>query len=610
MNEGSLSNQQVNYRLEAILENATERNNVRIQEISKIPFCIIYGEVSKIIYDTFENELNMQLGSELAKVIVNIHNLQNAEDIIDTAFQNYRKNVEMGNTSILNNYMFSVIFMANQFHAEEMQQFMQMLKKKCRQKGIEGNYNITYYCVFDYENMDGINFKREIEVYFNDESNRYPMGITTQNNMYHTEFQKYWKGIQVIAMHIFLQCSYRDSKYFLVKQEESSLYFTLGYWKLDVLKQLLNDYFITALEKQNRNIENLDDYREMVIAAIDHVTDFDNNRWLDQFAKMPILYSSEVEEIFKVKWLGIKKTRINYKILLQMLYGKSDIFTRFLVNNLGDGAETEKVESFFAQQIGNLYFVKNQLFDVLNDIHRQYEREMEVCLQGCLINENIIIDKQSTIAEVIQMFCESVWNQESKVFSYTRKLNLIRSIQQYLQSSKFIKKLETIEKRNTEQYNQLKVLRREIAWNDKGVSFSEPIELCGEGLSKQLLWDANLLGDEMLKDIQFSIEDWHKNIHVWLRQNTNEVLITFLDKVETLKRNNKLELFYAARLNISYESKEKEYLYLNSQYQSLLDLSCKLPDLSIQSREWQKTSCMELFCIKEINDLAQIYNMS
>lgn len=604
----SLSNQQVNYKLEALINNAVPKEEIRIQKINKIPFCIVYGDVSQTICDTLEKELNMQVGSESARILCHIRRLADAQSCIDTAFQDYRENVEKGNALLLENYMFFILFTADSFRAEEMQGFLQIIKGKCRQKGIGENYDLAFYCIFDYEAMDGIPLKEEMDAFFR--GSGYSLGIITPNSTYHTEFQKYWKGLQAIVLHIFLRCSDTDGNHFSVRQENACPYFTLGYWKLDVLKQLLTDYFIAALEKQNRPLEKAAAH-DLVAAAIDQVAEFDNNWWMDQFEKMPILYAAEVEEIFKVKWMGIRKTRINCRELLEQLYGRADAFTCFLKNNLEAGAEQELLDRFFGQQIGNYYFVKNQLSGILQDIYKEYdERHKNICQQEYLINKSIVIDKQSTITDILQMFRKTIWVQEGAVFACARKLHLIDRIQEYLESSEFQERLEAIARRNHEQCNQLKVLRREIAWKNQKSAFAEPAILCGEGFNEKLLWQDNLLDEEVLHHIQLSIKELQQKVQCYIEQNTDEVLNTFLSKIEILKQDNKLELFYAARLNLSYESKEREYLYLNAKYHNMLDLSYRLPHLSIQGRQWQSGSCMELFCTKEINDLAQIYNMS
>lgn len=605
----SLSNRQVNYRLEEILKNTAEQNPEVVREMERFPFCIVYGKVSKTMYDTLEEECNMQSGSESAGVMMQIPELCMTEEVLDEAVQRYRKAVETGNAFPRKNFLFAVIFMADQFRADGMRQFVQILRKKCRKKGMEGNYRVVFYCIFDYENMDAALCRKEMETFFASETDC-SVGFVSPDNMYDTEFQRYWKGLQVIALHVFLQCSVADGKYFQGTGEAAFRYFTLGYWKLDVLKQLLSDHLITALEMQRQAVEKTDGCRDMVMTAIDSVVAFDANRFLDQFEKLPVLYPHEVEELFKVKWLGIKKSPMDYEELLIRLYGRPDAFTQFLTENLGEGGERERVETFFSKQKGTLYFVKNRLTHVLEEIGRQCEREREECADGYQWNGKMIFDRQTTPAEVRQRFREVVWERESRVFLYTRRLKLIHSIQEYMKSLQFREKLEQIEKRNAEQCNQLKVLRREIAWNDAGVILPELLALCGEDFEEELLWDTDPFEKTVWKNIGFRLENWDKRLQEWMGKNTDRLLNSFLEKIEKLKREEKLERFYTTRLNVFRATEEKEYLYLNSRYVYSQDLLFKLPCLRIKSREWQRHSCVELLCIKEVSDLAQIYGMS
>lgn len=608
MKEDSLSGRQVNYRLEEIIDSAAPEGDGRVSEVDKMPFCIVYGEVPQTIYDTLEKELNMQTGSESAKILCHIRSMEEAAEGIDAAVRKHRENVEKGNVPVFDNFSFFILFTAEKFRAEEMRVFLGLLQEKCRQKGFGGKYSICYYCIFDYEVMDGVPIKEEMDAFFRE--NRYPVGIITPNNVYSTDFQRFWKGIQAIAMHIFLSCSHTDGNRFGIVQREEACFFTLGYWKLDVLKQLLADHFISMLEGQSQRTATPEVCRDKVAEAIGQITEFDNSRWLDRFEKMPVLYSSGTEEILRAKWMGLKRTKISLADLSVRLYGQTDSYTRFLESNLEDGIEQERLDSFFNRQIGNFYFVKNQLAAVLEELYKRYEQEREMCREQIRIKECIVPDRQSTIADMIQILRARVWTKEGEAFRYTRRLRLIQSLLEQLETPEFKKKLGTIEARNLEQCNQLKVLRREMAWNDKESSFAEPVTVFGEEIDQKLLWQDDLLDESVLQNIRLNVEELQQKVCDFLEHNTDAVLNTFLCRLETLKRDKKLELFYAARLRPSYDSREEEILYLNAKYHSEIDWTHKLPYLSIQGRSWQGCSRMELFCIKEIRDLAQIYNMS
>ena len=608
MKEDSLSGRQVNYRLEEIIDSAAPEGDGRVSEVDKMPFCIVYGEVPQTICDTLEKELNMQTGSESAKILCHIRSMEEAAEGIDAAVRKHRENVERGNVPVFDNFSFFILFTAEKFRAEEMRVFLGLLQEKCRQKGFGGKYSICYYCIFDFEVMDGIPIKEEMDAFFRE--NRYPVGIITPNNVYSTDFQRFWKGIQAIAMHIFLSCSHTDGNRFGIMQGEAACFFTLGYWKLDVLKQLLADHFISMLEGQSQRAATPEVCRDKVAEAIWQITEFDNSRWLDRFEKMPVLYSSGTEELFKAKWMGLKRTKISLADLAARFYGQTDSYTRFLESNLEDGAEQEMVDSFFNRQIGNFYFVKNQLAAVLEELCKRYEQERKVCREQIRIRECIVPDRQSTVADMIQILRARVWTKEGEVFRYTRRLRLIQRLLEQMETPEFKKKLDTIEARNLEQCNQLKVLRREIAWNDKESSFAEPVTVFGEETDQKLLWQDDLLDESVLQNIRLNVEELQQRVCDFLEHNTDTLLNTFLCKLETLKRDKKLELFYAARLRPSYDSREEEILYLNAKYHSEMDWTHKLPYLSIQGRNWQGGSRMELFCIKEIKDLAQIYNMS
>lgn len=608
MKEDSLSGRQVNYRLEEIIDGALSKNGGRMLEMDRMPFCIVYGGVSQTICDTLGKELNMQTGSEFANVLCYIRGMEEAAECIDTAVRKYRENVERGNVPVFDNFSFFILFMAEEFQAEEMQAFLRLLQGKCRQKGFGGKYTIRYYCIFDYEGMDGIPIREEMNAFFRE--NKYPMGIITPNNVYSTEFQRFWKGIQAIAIHIFLSCSRTDGKRFDIGRGETARWFTLGYWKLDVLKQLLADHFISMLEDQNQRTAMLEMCRDKVAEAIGQITEFDNNRWLDRFEKMPVIYSSDTEEVFKAKWMGLKKTKISFDDLSVRLYGKTDGYTRFLEGNLENGTEQEMLDSFFDRPIGNFYFVKNQLAAVLEELYKRYEQEREMCRAQILIKECIVLDRQDTVADMIQILRARVWTKEGETFRYTRKLQLIRRLQEHLETPEFKKKLDMIETRNLEQCNQLKILRREMAWDDKESSFAEPVTVFGSEIDHKLLWQDDLLDESVLHNIRLNVEELQQRVCDFLEHNTDAVLNAFICKLGTLKRDKKLELFYVARLRPSYDSREEEVMYLNTKYHSGTDWTHELPYLSMQGRNWQSGSRMELFCIKEINDLTQIYNMS
>lgn len=615
--ESSRDNIPVKYRLEDMVSCISQRNACRKDALSRFPICIVYGICPKEIQDNLPSELRIQLGSELSCEILYVGESFQVGEALDRAIIKYRENQSEGLILAKSDFLIPIIFMTDQFDGADMEKLLGDVRHKLKQKGYDGDYRFLYYCIYDYENIEAGNaFKEQFLNFLGKGDNAFPLGIFT-NDKYAPESQKYGKAIQVIAMHIFLLCSEEDGNMLLAQLEETdhSGYFTLGYWRLDVLKQKLNDCLITVLELQRCPMEELGVARAGVSESINRLLSFSAIEWLEEFLKMPVVSSAELEKILHPGFL--KKTKIEYRDLIRLLYGKEDAFKRFLYINLGTGTEREKIDAFLKADIGNYHFVKNHLEETLLKLQSRYEADRSRSQQLMPDRGYIVLDKRISLRELLDQLGERVWKLEADLVQTERKLAFVDGVLDYLHSEEHRQRLEEVERRNREEMALLGVLRREIAWDDR-ISFTDKISISEECITGgNFGWYEDMLEPDTFRKISANMSVVQKSVTVWLQENLSEVLDDFIKKINELKQSdNKLDLFYAAKLDdVSWGTREKEYLYVSTTFEgetrkSLEEkLQMRLVDKELMRRNWQPSTCMELFCMKEIKDLAEIYNI-
>lgn len=622
--EGSQASIQVNYRLESMVTAMNgRRRELRRETMARFPLCILYGSFEENFTDTFLKELPLQMGSEHSCISIRIPDSMAAETAMEQAIAQYREWFNAGRTFGRSEFLIPVIFMAERFRSEDMRLLLEKLYGKLKQKGYYGSYRFLYYCIYNYEDTEaGNRLKKELSDFFRKEvdsenSHKCPLGIFTNDN-HAVESRKYYRAVQVIANHIFLLCSKTDGLEMQGKLRwGEEFYFTLGYWKLDVLKQKVNDCLIEMLRRQNTLPEQTGDYGKKVEAAVERLLDFSEEEWMERFQAMPVLYSEELEKLLYPGW-GEKKRRllrkssVEYGRLCGLLYGREGVFGDFLYANLGSGEEKQRLKDFFESDIGNREFVKDKLKETLVSLRQQSERRQREIqtMQG-----SALIDNGVALERLLLELRENCWKSEAALVRELRKQRFLEAAAAYLESESFQERLKEIERCCQEETALLRVLRREIAWDDR-FSFMDEIRIPENSVSGSFLkWYEDVLSEETFQKLAGEMQSVQSAVIRWLEENLVEVLNKFLMKIDVLKMSaDKMDVFYAAKLDTAtWEASETGYLYLTeltegARHQSE-SLRSRLAAKKFEERNWQSETCFEFFCIKELKDLAEVYNI-
>lgn len=601
---------QIEQELNRLVNTVTCQNDTRMKHLVKHPLCVFFGSIPEEIREMLHTELTVRLGSERATEFIMVQEPEKIEEATVEALHQYQEKVENGAISQQHNSLFvPILFMADQIRAEELEKSLGSLECTMRRFGFKEDYQICYYCLFDYEEMDGSICKMQLEHLLQGTRSIYPLGLFTQSNMSRTVRQKYLKAVQAIAMHIFLQVS-RDK----IGEKITNRMFTLGHWRLDILKQKMADYLIQCIENQERQLVTEEKYMDYLKEALEETTDFQIERYIKSFMKAPVNYSG-LESLLPH---GVFRTGKAYSVenIMGTLYGDSQAFTKFMQINLPEIEESELRTEFMKRNIGNCYMVQHKMEEALSNLSQIYEQEKE---RKLIIKENksktIWIQKSSRAENIIEQLANQFWNNEGELFRLDRRISFISSIKKYIKTEEFTRKLEEYSKRNQEYLNQLKSIRREASGSDESILMQVNEETEMHNVRRLPRWNQDLLAEGPLSGIQTDIMIVKEETGKWVGEHLKELLAGFVRSLGNLKRIDEMGNYYAARLDIPRNAMQMEILYLgeladrqNNFTDTITEmLQRELPRLIVKECNWETNMCFELFTLREIKDLAEIY---
>lgn len=588
---------QVSRKLNEIINSLTEQGSIRETQLKRLPLCIFYGEMHEELRQLFRMELQSRVGSDYITEFVSALTSEEMEMAVEAAVYHFQEKTESGMIPKVNQIYIPIFFLANQVDAEKLIVCIHKLDDIMRRFGFEGEFEAGFYCIFDYEEMDGNACKEQLETLQKDERCKIPLGIFTQTNMVRTIEQRYLKAIQAISLHIFLQCSSKEMLNNSQLSGSKAIRYTLGYWKLDVLKQRIADKLLEIIENQNRQLIAEGTYYDKIGDNIKKTVDVDLERYQKMFMCMPVKHQR-----FTGKHYSMQE-------MMGLLYEDQDAFRHFLGANIPDAGEKEYILSFFHTGVGNLYAVTEQLEGALLKWKEFYSRKRNELSMNLCSQEHILrISKGIKLSDIIGNLCGYFWGPEGEIFQLDRRICFINAVIDYLHSQEFAEIIDGLSLRNRNDINSLKMARSESLLHDGledvkgGNSLSENIEIPE--------WNMDLLSTENLKN---AVENISAIMYTWMNDNAESVLAYFAAGVGGLKRQDAMKSYYAARLDIPKSTYEKEYLFLGKVYQKIDKeelrrmVSTQIPRAELKVCEWEAETCLECFAVKEIEDFAEIY---
>lgn len=608
----------VEYKVNKIVNEIAEVERIRRHEVSCYPMCILYGHFPESVKEMLRLELISQMGMEEAVDMLHVINSEDTEVQIADTVNRFRKKMENGELHIRERFFIPVIFMADQLNAQDLQHLLLKLEKQMKKMGYENNYKLWYYCIYDYEQMNGLECKEQIQELLKKTGSKFSISYYTQTNHFVTEYQKYLKCIQSMAMHIFLKISKEDETIMNIEnQNKTTNQYVMGYWKQDVLKQKIIDYLIDIIRRQEQELISRYDYFSYIKNIIEEVVGFDENRWINAFLKMPVNYT-KVQEYMQSSPFSFRRPMISYGELLERLYGRADVFSCFIRHNLGVGNEEAFIDSFFERNIGNLDAICNCLNPTLDKIKKDYENEKNKLLYSGRRYEDVFrFEKNCGIDEIHQSLAQVFWIKEAKIADLERKEEFVNQLKKRLKSEEFKNQIERIRERNAEEIKCLEVMRREVSMAEgkflKNVDFS----MKENEMLRIPLWKEDIFDDILMEEIRDVLPQMKQKIQGWMHDYAKEVLGDFTRELGRLKMSHKLEEYYSARL-IGFSMKEEmEYIYIgrkalreDNELETLqTNIRTSLPWANLYERNWETDMCFELFAIKEVEGLYELYNV-
>ena len=258
----------INFKIIKFVNRVTKQAHIRLNEIGRYPLCVLYGKFPEEVEMAIAAEIIAKVGTEEAVEIVKVASESCNILGVGDALKKYRKNTEKGNLRLVDNYYIPIIFMADQLRAEQMVSCVESLHKELSNQGYAGKYTICYYSIFNYTSMDGNLYKTQMEELRKVKACDHPLGTFTHFNYYESDHFKYIRAVRAIAMHIFLQISGKDA-------EDIPRDFTLGYWKMDVLKQKITDFLIQYIERQQCKLIGYEDYEDKLRKIVEKIVVMD-----------------------------------------------------------------------------------------------------------------------------------------------------------------------------------------------------------------------------------------------------------------------------------------------------------------------------------------------
>lgn len=615
------ANIKVEYTLNRIVNMVTEQNRIRLSELKRYPICLLFGEMPEDIRQMLELEMVSKIGNAEALKMISLDLPESVADKVADAIHNFRVKTEKGILQLNFKYYVPVIFFADKLNADGMEQCMMQFQQKMKNAGFDEDYQLVYYCIFNYEDMDGNKCKEQLEKLQGKETQcNYPICIFTQNHCYASDYQKYLKVIQSMAMHIFLQLTYPDTSSMpFSDHERKSKNFVVGYWKLDVLKQKMADYLMHCIHRQDKDSVEKSRYMDQIREIVDQIMYLDKGYWLNVMCHMPVKYN-DVEEWMHLGMFS-RKRNISYGQLLINLYGREDILTAFVELNLGRGTERHYIEEFMKRDIGNLYAVSNKLKGTLKELGNQYRAEKEKSAQKRKSYEDIYhFRRRCRLEEILGYLSSYYWEVEMEQIELERKIRFVGAVEKYLETDEFQKRIKEVRAQNEEEMKQLRLIRREVSMADENLVSTKPLKIVFSDTEKIPKWNEDIFEETSIENILDGIADVKKQVQSWMHVNLVEVLGDFVVQLQELKRKHQMELYYSARIDVPRDSWEKEYLYISPEYftrrttdKDLQEIKqivgVKLPNVCVCERKWETEMCFELFTVKEIESFSEIYNI-
>ncbi len=617
--EVSMISMQINSEVDKIVNKVTQQNRIRFNEITRYPLCILYKEFSENIEQMLEAELITKFGNEKA-VILSKEPGGTMSNSLHQAVLYFQEKMEDGSLQRLNQYYIPIIFMADSLDASQMIADMRALHNTLKQEGLNDKCQICFYCIFDYAKMDGKKCREQLTLLQENKSGQYPIGIFSQDNTYKSEYSKYKKAIQSMVMHIFLQSMDLRARISMTWNYGRGIdsNFVVGYWKLDILKQKIIDYLIDCIMQQHKRITEIGEYRGRIHQVIDGMMDYTSDELLMVFSKMPVYYN-QLNEYLQP---GIFRTArdITYRELMLSMYGSENPCYEFLKTNISDSTSEDYINYFFASaQLGNLYAVKNDLYSVLQEIQKDYEKEIKV-YQSERISDSAYyrIGHRTNWADIINTLKNNFWKIDAEIFRLERKIQFIDALIIRMNSPDFQKHIRENEERNRDEINGLVSIRAEAVMPANptlnAVNFQPSIQV-----NKSIFrWDMDVLNCGMFDAMQESIIDLKDQVDRWLQKNIVTVLGDFVQRLDNMKTNHLIESYYSARLYVSRNVREAEALFVAldrigngndiQRIENIIRLS--LPEVDIIQCDWENNMCFELFAFRKVKDFSDIYNMN
>ncbi len=617
--EVSMISMQINSEVDKIVNKVTQQDRIRFNEITRYPLCILYKEFSENIEQMLEAELITKFGNERA-VILSKEPGGTMSNSLHQAVLYFQEKMENGSLQRMNQYYISIIFMGDSLDASQMIADMRALHNALKQEGLNDRCHICFYCIFDYAKMDGKKCREQLTLLQKNKSGQYPIGIFSQDNTCKSEYSKYKNVIQSMVMHIFLQSIDLRKHICMTWNYERCIdsNFVVGYWKLDILKQKIIDYLIDCIMQQHKRITEIGEYRGRIHQVIDGMMDYISDELLMVFCKMPVHYN-QLNEYLRP---GIFRTArdITYRELMLSMYGSENPCYEFLKVNIPDSTSEDYINLFFASpQLGNLYAVKNDLYVVLQEIQKDYEKEIKV-YQSERISDSAYyqIGYRTNWADIINTLKNNFWQIDAKIFRLERKIQFVNVLKKRIDSPDFQKYIRENEKRNRDEINALVSIRAEAVMPANptlnAVNFQPSIQVN----NSIFRWDMDVLNCDMFDAMQKNITNLRDQVDKWLQENIATVLGDFVQRLDNMKSNHLMESYYSTKLYLPTNVREAEALFIASNRVGSSNdvqrieniIRSSLPEADIIQCDWENNMCFELFAFRRIEDFSDIYNMN
>ena len=601
-------------QLDRILSEHTEQ--ITRGEIGFQSHCLgfFFGEFSASLENYITSELLQKARNSEVIHFERILDGTDLEEKMDNAVKEFRKAANRGLE--VRPFYIPIIFMADQLQSRTLWDIVERIMEKMDRVG--KTFCIKFYCILNYEVM------REKEIYVAqlqelkekcEERNAFPytMCILTPDMDYDGEFYQYRKIFQSIAMHIFLNMS--DE----IHRNNNEGIFTVGYWKMDILKQKLADGLRYSMNLQKKEPENEVGYQSGIRGVIENRAKLDSDFWLKMMMYMP------------VDDTGFRRLQKGNNVaageeIMYAMYGEKEILWRLLEENHQFQWNLEDCMNFFEEEaVGNLFCVKNRLLDTLRDLYSHYAglcEEQSGVRRG--YNETIALKQgwirnSKSLMEVKLELKEKYWKNEIIEYAYKKKMEYISCLIEYMKTKDFREKIKEIEDKAEKAEQQLQTISRESAvLMDNRRTDLDDFELSEIAVS--LKWHEPILDEDVLRRYLGNTSELQEIIKEWAHNHLLEMIGIFshgLQKIENLQRMNN---FYAARYVRWEDGTEKQgTIFINENYfnRNMIGttevdtciLQAGLIDVFGKTVSWESDLCLELFCQKQINDVTTIFGL-